>query len=398
MIAARLLRILTSKPVRIFIYLALATYGFTVLRGIVVKDKQWDFRTYYYAAQVHASGGNPYDTDSLSRAAGEEIEFPYVYPPVTLYAFRPFLAFGFPAAYLIFLILKLAALGLLVWLWIRFLRPERGYGLLLFVFCFLAFRKTLVRDLNAGNISCFEQVLVWLAAFCLLAGRQVSFSILIAGSAIFKLTSGALLGLALIDRTRKSLVSTVAVAVGLVLVNVASYLNDPTLYRGFLANALALDERGKVNPSSLAFIRDAISSVGGGLPARLGGIDYGVYLVVLACLALCTLAVARRVDLRAERRDFLIFCCFVYALAAPRFKDYSYMLLVVPAIYVIREAVSTFLGKALASALVCVYLFTYQPLLAAAVLWVVMLRHLVARRPGPHSCNFGEVPIHGETR
>jgi len=381
-----LVGILTSRPVRLVLYVALLVYGFTVFRGIAVKDKQWDLRTYYYAALVHSLGGDPYDTESLSQAAGQKIEFPYVYPPVTLYLFRPLLLLDYRTCYAVFLVLKLAALALLVRLWVKFLKPDRSYGLLLLLFCFFAFRKALIRDLNAGNISCFEQVLVWAAAFCFLRGRPLSFSLLIAGSALFKFTSIALLAIPLAERGRKWLVSTISVASGFLLVNAASYVAGPRLYRGFISNALALDERGKVNPSSLALIRDGLSRIADPVSASLPNLDHAVYALLLAGLALAAYAAVRWIEPARRRSDFMIFCFFVYALAAPRFKDYSYMLLIVPSLYVIRHAIKSLIGKALASLLVCFYLFTYQPLVAAAVLLVVFLRHfMTAARGGPQS-------------
>ena len=52
--------------------------------------RQWDFRTYYYAAATQAAGGNPYDVNQLNRDSGGLTVLPFIYPPPTLAFFRLF--------------------------------------------------------------------------------------------------------------------------------------------------------------------------------------------------------------------------------------------------------------------------------------------------------------------
>jgi hypothetical protein len=51
---------------------------------------QWDFRVYYAAAKAVTQGHDPYSLTNVEVAA--EARLPYVYPPLTLWVFRPFAA------------------------------------------------------------------------------------------------------------------------------------------------------------------------------------------------------------------------------------------------------------------------------------------------------------------
>src|SRR5215469_796895 len=79
-------------------------------------EKQRDFGVMYAAATAFKQGLNPYDPAVVGTLTREGI-VPYVYPPYTLYFFRPFTWFDFSAAARIFLTLKLVAIAGLLYLW-----------------------------------------------------------------------------------------------------------------------------------------------------------------------------------------------------------------------------------------------------------------------------------------
>ena len=232
-------------------------------------------------------------------------------------------------------------------------------------------------DVRAGNISVFEQVLIWTAVLALMRGRPWLYAALVAAAALFKLTTAALLLLLLLDRSRRSLAALASGLAGLAVVHGVSALVRPDLFAGFLRNAAALDDRGRTNPASLALIRDGLERLAGGrVPAHLDMIIYG--LVVLL-VGLTTLSVARRSD----RTGALECALLAFALAAPRLKDYSYILLIPPSVYVVVNVLRGAVPRLLAVLLVCTHFFAYQSWVAALVLFIVLLAHLraPARRP-----------------
>jgi len=140
---------------------------------------------------------------------------------------------------------------------------------------------------------------------------------------------------------------------------------------------------GSVNPAGEAM---TYRFQYGTSPAHLDMVLYGLTVLLVG---LTSLTVIRRRGL-ADNREcddrecevFLFF--FAYALAAPRFKDYSYILLIPPSVHVVITVLRGTAAKVLAAALVCTHLFAYQSWVAALVLFTAYLAHLGRRaRPLP---------------
>jgi hypothetical protein len=340
---------------------------------------QGDLRIYRAAAQAWADGRNPYEPGALVGPAGNRQELPFVYPPVSLPLLRALLAFDHRTTYFAFFILKMAAVAALVALWRRRFFPDDLSAACLYLFCALAYAQTIKMDVRAGNISVFEQVLIWTGVLALMRGRPRLYALLVAAAALFKLTTAALLLLLLLDRSRRALAALGAGLAGLALVHGVSALLRPDLFAGFLRNAAALDDRGRTNPAALALIRDGVERlVGGQVPGHLDMIVYGLWVLLIG---LTTLSVARRHGLAGNLEWASFF--FAYALAAPRFKDYSYILLIPPSVYVVATILRGAVPRLLAVLLVCTHFFAYQSWVAALVLFTVHLAHLRARARRP---------------
>jgi len=367
------LPILNSQKVRVAIYVLLIVYAAVVIGNIFINELQWDFRTYYLAAGLYSEGGNPYDTDGLAaEAAGADID-PYVYPPQTLLFFRPFAMLEYQPAYFTFLVLKIIALAVLVWIWAKFFVKDRSWIILLFIFCLFAFHEAVVRDLRAGNITIFEQLLIWTAMLFLVRKRAVLFCLLILIAAQFKLTALVLLPLPVIlDRDRSSLAAFLAAGAAAVLINLAVYYSSPGLFSDFISNAVYVAERHNTAPSVMVFINRAIKSLGLEID-NLGRALYALYLI-----ALCsgTYILVKRYDFKKNRHEFVMLSLLVYALILPRFKVYSYVLVIVPALYVVRRVVPGRLLKGLAVILICASFFPYQQWLLVAALYAVSALHI----------------------
>ena len=301
-------------------------------------EKQRDFGINYAAPAAFQQGQQPYDTAVIAPLMRAPVA-PFVYPPYTLYLLRPFTWFDFDTAARLYLTLKLIAFVGLLYLWHRLIDLNQYRGLL-WALVPLAFSGSLLADLRSGNFSVFEQLFIWLGFYLYTRGRLVGFGIAILLSATFKLTPILLLGL-LATRWRKKEVALGALLgvafFGLLAATAAVW---PELFREFLKNVHQLGgERGENNPSSWALVSDVANwfqlKLKWTIPAILPlAIDAVMALVVLAV----SVVMFARLRLReGKRADLWRICllCFLYALVLPRFKDYSYLLLIAPTFYVL---------------------------------------------------------------
>jgi hypothetical protein len=131
---------------------------------------QGDLRIYRAAAQADALGRNPYEPGALTGPGGKTQSLPFVYPPVALPLLRALLVFDYRTTYFLFFALKMAAVVALIALWRRWLFPDDLSGACLYLLCALAYGQTLKMDVRAGNISVFEQVLIWTAVLAFRRG------------------------------------------------------------------------------------------------------------------------------------------------------------------------------------------------------------------------------------
>jgi hypothetical protein len=318
------------------VILAMAT-----LSLYVHAEKQTDFLSMYTAASAFKSGVNPYDMAALGQMAHQDDVPIYRYPPYTLYLFRPFTWFSFVAAARIFLLLKFVALGALLYLWHRLFDLTRYRGLL-WVLVPLAFNCTVIADFRSGNISVFEQLLIWTGFYFYTRKSLAGFGIAIVLAASCKLVPIALLALLATRWNKKSLAYGVLFGVAFLALLGASALAWPELFAIFWKNLLHLGaqgEHGNVDPSTRALISDAARwfqlKTGHPLPIIIP-------LGILATLAAGVVAVSVIMFSRMKSSDSksadlwrISLLCLSYALIVPRFKDYSYILLIPPAFYII---------------------------------------------------------------
>jgi len=343
---------------------------------VITKDKQWDFRTYYHAAKAHQAELDPYVIENLNAVSDEEITLDYVYPPVTLYFFAPFLMFDFPTAYYLFFALKLIALVLLVRIWYRRFLPEKTLAIILLVLVAFAFRETIIRDIYAGNISIFEQLLIWAAAPLFLDRKIAGYCLLIGLAAIFKFALVLLLLLPLIDRDRKATWWVVGTGVTVAGVGIVSYFASPLLMEGFLANVSTLDIGGHADQTSLAVIKEILIWLSGATGGEFVRLATAFHIAFALFLLAVTVRIARGSDFRSNRLAFLVLCLFLYALIMPRLKDYSYILLIIPSFYVVATMLKSAVLRLAAIFFICVSFLPYQAFLTAFALYLVYLSQL----------------------
>ncbi len=343
---------------------------------IATKSRQHDFTTYYFAAKAYTQGSNPYDLSVLSSIANERIKFPFLYPPISLYFFSVLSLVEYEVAYHVFLLLKVLALAGLVILWAKYFCETERERTLMFLFSTIAFNQTVIRDLATGNISLFEQVFFWLAFLSLLKERYTLFALLIFIGTLFKpLALLMLLPLALV--LKKNAIRPLLLVVLLFgLAHGLSAVVESDLVREFL-NRAHLPHDGLVsNPSSLEIMR--VTAHHYPLLQNIFGSDtyvimYGVFVSIVLGMSFFVLP---KLDAKAG-----IMCAlFVYALIAPRFKVYSYILLIVPVMFTVANLIRTTAGRIIAVSFSCTSLAVYQPFVVAMSFFGVFVYDSVMKR------------------
>jgi hypothetical protein len=382
-----------TKPLKTLL-LALLT-AFVVYAIVQIardpRSRQWDFRSYYFAAQTDAAGGNPYDLIQLNRQASGFAIPPFVYPPPTLLFFRPFAALPYTTAYHLWLALKLLLAAVLILLWRRYLFADAAASLL-FVYLVFAFGATFYIDLITGNITIVEQLFLWLGIILLLRGQLLGAVVAIVLSAAFKLTPVLFLLLVpLVARERGWRYFVLGAVVGIVALGTA-YLIDPDAWQSFLAAVSRADEPGEMgNPSMLALCRDLIASIADKLGITTpAAIPYALYAALVALVMFLSgraLYAVKRLY-HPDRDQIIIFLfCLAFALVMPRFKTYSFILILPAGFYALKESTRlpavAFLMAVLALTAAAPFpispylqmFWRYYPLILTALVWGLLIHY-----------------------
>jgi len=330
-----------KKIIGIAVTILLLAYFITLILHISAHDDQylWDFRTHREAGKILAAGSNPYDADTLFPKA--RTRFLYTYPPVTLFFYRLLAIPEYKTAFHIFLIAKFLLLIGLIYFWQREFLKEDG-STLFYAFCLLAFNSAVFLDMIAGNINLVQQAMLWLGFSFYIKGRYKLFCLFTLIAASFKMTPIFFLILMLLpdDKNKyKYFFGAGAIFLAYLLIQ---YLIVPELFTGFIKNALiVVGEKGDVVPSTnklIAGIFEILSKITGmTLPHAF---QSAIYILIAAAVVFFSYKACLRlkhaeIDNRAMLEVFVV--CLVYALIHPRFKDYGYILLLVPSFYVIKN-------------------------------------------------------------
>jgi hypothetical protein len=293
----------------------------------------WDLALYLDCSRLLAGGGDPYAAELLVQG----VSFPCLYPPLAIGLYRPFAALADPLPW--WNALKLAGMAGLLLLWRRRFLPP-GSDLWRLAFALAAFGAPLLAEFRSGNASSLEQLALWGALSLFVAGRWAAFAVAVAAAAQLKLQPAAFLGLLLLlprPRWKELLLGAAAFAAFFAL----NELLHPGLLESYLARVGAPHaawrfERGPNNCSSWGFLQHMLEIGLGNRPAASAAATR-VWLAWCAVVAGLTIAAARRAaaaDASEEerRRRVVLLGAAAFALAAPRFKDYAFVLLIPPAL------------------------------------------------------------------
>jgi hypothetical protein len=393
---------MTKRIIGMAVISLLLLYFITLILHISANHDtyMWDFRTHREAAGILASGADPYDPDILFPNA--DTRFLYTYPPVTLYFFRLFSMVDYETAFHTFLILKCILLIGLIYFWKReFLKEDAD--ILFYVFCLLAFNSAVFLDMIAGNINLFEEVMLWLAFHFYLKNKLRLFCAGILVAASFKMIPIFFLILLLLSGEKKKytyLFGSGAIFLAYLFIQ---YIIAPDLFADFLRNAqIVVGEPGGVVPSTYKMIGDLFQLI-----ANATGIavPQGIQLAVVSAIAAAILLLSYKAWIRLKSIEIedkammeVFLACLIYALIHPRFKDYMYILLLLPSYYLIKNlhhtAVTPFLyilfilscNRMVLPIVSSLYEFiwSYYPLMVAYCVWGLFLHHIFAAAQNPN--------------
>lgn len=299
---------------------------------------QGDFKLYFPCEQILARGGNPYDASS---------RMPCLYSPIVLKTLgAPLLRFSPTTAQYLWVFLKLLVVVGLIFLWKRYFF-NLSLGVFELIFFALAYGNPFLIDIGAGNISGFEQFFLWSGFAFLLADRPFLFGLCVALAAQAKLTPLLFLSLLLIWKKPRwsAFLGSLAFFAALFGLNFIFY---PHLMDSFFKTLRAGQgswwyEVGGINPSSFAFFVQLSQLEWPGNLARaatFATILTSGFIGILGGLSLWTYIKKIRPYWASDPAmplKVIFWFCALYALSMPRFKNYSYILMLVPTLYIVKS-------------------------------------------------------------
>jgi hypothetical protein len=364
----KLTKTLKNKHTLLIISLLLLTIMlYNIGRKALSKNHQHDFVLYYYGTVVDSQGNNPYLSENLSKVAGKQLQkhLHYSYPPLTLLLFKPLTHLPFDTARQVFLFIKIAMIILLITLWYKYLLPDKRYFLLLTLLIIGAFHSTVSSDLLSGNISTLEQLLLWTGFICLLKKKPYWGAGFIVATACLKLTPLIFLLILFIPKDKDYKKAAIYGGIAFIFIQGISFIFQPELYQAFLSAPNALDSSGYVNPSSLAFFTfKFLPRFGLGHITNLNWIIYAAWV--------CSVGGVFVWKWRTKYRHYpllqqISIICLYYAIIMPRFKDYTFIMLIIPALITL-SAINSKTVKTIMFILLMVSLWPYHHLGMAGAL------------------------------
>lgn len=366
--------------------IVLAAFILAVAAGSCMDLFQWDTEAYFWAGRAWMSGSDPYDPMLLTKMTGKN-PLPFVYPPTLLPLFGFLSQLPLAVFHVLFITVKIGALALLIRCWRRILGEHSGP---LIWYAMLGFHGALFSDLGSGNIALFETLLVWLALESWVNGETGRFAAWTIFAGQFKLAPFAFLGMLAWHAPRRNRVLSASCA-AMAGITGALVAVAPDAWRKFLSLAAVIDERGTNNQCQVSLWRDLLGAETGSV---FSGTAVIPYLLVSAGILLITWNVGYKASLQGKdaRRHAVFLAVLAFALTAPRFKTYSFLLLIPAAIAVFE---TTPISKSIKYIFLAFGILpfmpmsdtapgpvSYLPLAWAAWFWWKLIRHRSAPEPG----------------
>lgn len=354
-----------------------------------VSPMPQDFHIYYFSGKAYSQDLNPYNPyNTVRQEAGNLTRFPFVYPPYTLPLLKQLTHWEWPTSARIFLILKTILFTLTVLIWRRLLpqmSPHTTVQLLALIS--IGFYECVFRDFRHGNISSFEQFFMWMAALSIFAKRYFLYATFVFIACYCKLALIPFMGLLLFIPQRKGWLPFIAGLGAFLALHGFSFYFQNDYYQQFWSYATGLSETGPGNPSLMMFSRAVFAKWS--LP-----LANGIYVLTAAAISLFFLfrfwPKKDQEESSEKNLDLFVGYCLLYAIVMPRFKEYSYILLIFPTLWVFyRHCKLSLKTQWIFVIAAVVHFFAYQSLILAAVLFFWWLQsqtlshmsHRKAQRP-----------------
>ncbi len=379
---------------RILGILLICYFIISIASILTCKDVyQWDLYRYYECAKAYEAGINPYDSTAVSQMANKDV-IVFTNPPVVLFIARIFTKIDYNFLFNSYLILKCLLLIGLIFLW-RNAFLNKQVDMMFYFLCLFGFNAAIYLDLRAGNINIFEQCLIWLAFSYYLKHRFIPFCVLIITASIFKIQPLIFIFLLLFaqDRIKYRLLFISLTVFTIILL--MQYMYDPRLFSHFIAGFLAGAgvERGMINPSTSALLRDMVDFFlkikDQNLQNIISTLAYFIFIIPIIFVSLSAYARIKSANIENKERLAIFFSCPLYAVIANYFKDWSYILLILPTYFIIKttrispKGLLLFIASLSAlhvtlpmASVVSHFLWNYYPLFVAYFVWYLYLNEL----------------------
>lgn len=305
---------------------------------IINKNEYKDFKIYYTAAVAYLNYDDIYSIDVLNKYSSENITLPFIYPPISILFFIPFQMISLKLSFYIFLMIKILALFVLIYLISRFIFEEK-----FFIFIYLlvfGYSASLLVDLRAGNVTIIEQAFLWTAFYLFNKKKYNLFILLLLVASIFKIVLLFFLGILIFlpRKIRLKYLSIAAVAV-LFIVSINFLFSYEYSIKYFTEVLIKRPSQigSSINPNIMGFIGNIfhllnVSQVSFIFPKLK--VDLIIYIISLFMILIITYKNLGQFSIEQNLFLFIANYILVYFLIMPRTMFYQ-LFMVVPSVFYI---------------------------------------------------------------
>lgn len=326
-----------------------------------------DFHAYYHASHDYKIGNNPYTESGFLQ---------YRYFPITLYLFRIFTIWDYSHSLLIYTLLKIFVFCITILIWMIYGFKDNKTNTILILVGVFGFYQAALIDFNTGNITTFEFFYFTIALIFLLRNKVILYCAVIIFLSLFKMQLIPLIFIPLINFNKKNLYITVSSLIFCIILFLSYYFIQPEILKAYISQInAAMDERGLYSPNFgvlqliNTFIIKRISPF-----IEFRYLNYLIYSIWLLLVSIITFLIFKKSKSKVTLMILINYLIIVYALTVPRLMNYSLMLLIIPAVFVIHYCISY---KVVTSAVILLVCWNfggyYQPIISVYILFLIYL-------------------------
>lgn len=305
---------------------------------IIHKNEYKDFKIYYTAAIAYLNSDDIYSIDVLNKYSSENITLPFIYPPISVLFFIPFQLIPLKSSFYVFLMIKILAIFVLMYVFRRFICEEKFY---VFIFLLLfSFNSSFLVDLRAGNVTIIEQVFLWVAFYSFSKKKYNLFIFLILVSSIFKIVPLFFLSILIFlpRRTRFRYLNIAAVAIlFIILVNFLFSYEYSIKYFTEVLTQRPNQIGSSINPNLMGFIGNVFRLLDISqfylINPKLK-LELIIYIILVFLILISSCKYLIYFNIEQNLFLFIANCILVYFLIIPRVMFYQ-LFIVVPSVFYI---------------------------------------------------------------